>query len=132
MTAEPAPGPLGPLPAEFFTVPPADPHARNAALRATCPVRRIAYPPGGEAYVVADYPTAFEALSDPRLSKDPANAPAWFRAALEESSPVLIHHMLSADPPRHTRLRKLVGRAFLPRQIEQRRPRIQAITDALI
>jgi cytochrome P450 len=71
-------------------------------------------------------------FGDPRLSKDPANAPAWFRDALEKSSPILIHHMLSADPPRHTRLRKLVGRAFLPRQIESRRPRIQEMTDDLI
>jgi cytochrome P450 len=132
MTTEPFAGPLDPLPAEFFTVPPADPHVQNAALRATCPVRRIDYPPGGEAYVVADYPTVFNAFSDPRLSKDPANAPAWFRAALEESSPVLIHHMLSADPPRHTRLRKLVGQAFMPRHIEQSRSRIQEITDDLI
>jgi cytochrome P450 len=121
-----------PLPPEFFTVPPADPHAQNAAVRAACPVRRINYPPGSEAYVVTDYATALDAFFDERLSKDPANAPAWFRAALEESSPVLIHHMLSADPPEHTRLRKLVGRAFLPRQIEQRRPRIQELTDELI
>jgi cytochrome P450 len=132
MTAEPAVSPQEPLPPEFFTVPPANPHAQNAELRATCPVRRIDYPPGSEAYVVADYPTAFDAFFNPRLSKDPANAPAWFREALEHSSPVLIHHMLSADPPRHTRLRKLVGRAFLPRQIEKSRPRIQEITDDLI
>ena len=131
-TTKPTVSPHDPLPPEFFTVPPADPHQQNTQLRATCPVRRIDYPPGGEAYVVADYPTAFDAFSDPRLSKDPANAPAWFREALEHSSPVLIHHMLSADPPRHTRLRKLVGRAFLPRQIEQSRPRVQEITDDLI
>jgi cytochrome P450 len=127
MTTDPAP-----LPPEFFTEPPADPHRQNSELRATCPVRRIDYPPGSEAYVVADYPTAVDAFSDPRLSKDPANAPEWFRSALEDSSPVLIHHMLSADPPRHTRLRKLVGRAFLPRQIELSRPRVQEITDDLI
>lgn len=132
MTAEPTVSPQKPLPPEFFTEPPADPHRQNAELRATCPVRRIDYPQGGEAYVVADYQTAFDAFSDPRLSKDPANAPAWFREALEHSSPVLIHHMLSADPPRHTRLRKLVGRVFLPRQIEKSRPRVQEITDDLI
>lgn len=122
----------GPLPPEFFTVPPADPHAQNAAIRDACPVRRINYPPGGDAYVVADYETAHAAFFDERLSKDPANSPSWFREALEESSPILIHHMLSADPPEHTRLRKLVGRAFLPRQIEQRRTRVQEITDELV
>jgi len=132
MTAEPAASPRHPLPPEYFTEPPADPHEQNAALRSACPVHAIDYPPGGEAYVVTDYATSSEAFSDPRLSKDPANAPAWFREALEHSSPVLIHHMLSADPPRHTRLRKLVGRAFLPRQIEKSRPRVQEITDDLV
>ena len=132
MTAEPAASPRHPLPPEYFTEPPADPHEQNAALRSACPVHAIDYPPGGEAYMVTDYATSSEAFSDPRLSKDPANAPAWFREALEHSSPVLIHHMLSADPPRHTRLRKLVGRAFLPRQIEKSRPRVQEITDDLV
>lgn len=123
---------LEPLPPEFFTAPPADPHAQNAVVRAACPVRRIDYPPDSEAYVVTDYKTVHAAFFDERLSKDPANSPAWFREALEESSPVVIHHMLSADPPEHTRLRKLVGRAFLPRQIERRRTRIQAITDDIV
>jgi cytochrome P450 len=132
MTAEPLERPDKPIPPEFFTEPPADPHAPNAELRAACPVHAIDYPPGSEAYMVMDYATSFDALSDPRLSKDPRNAPAWFREALEHSSPVLIHHMLSADPPRHTRLRKLVGRAFLPRQIEKSRPRVQEITDDLV
>jgi cytochrome P450 len=132
MTSELTQTPQEPLPPEFFTVPPPDPHAQNAALRGGCPVHKINYPPGSEAYVVTDYQTAYDAFFDPRWSKDPANAPAWFRAALEESSPVLIHHMLSADPPRHTRLRKLVGRSFLPRQIELRRQRVQEITDDLI
>src|SRR3712207_2569706 len=35
--------------------------------------------------------------------------------------------MLSSDPPDHTRLRKLVGRAFTGRAIAGMRPRIEAI-----
>jgi cytochrome P450 len=132
MTSDPVETPQEPLPPEFFTVPEADPHKRNAALRSACPVHKIDYPPDNEAYVVTDYQTCLSAFFDPRLSKDPANAPEWFRAAVEESSPALIRHMLVADPPQHTRLRKLVGKAFLPRQIEPRRPRVQEITDDLI
>jgi cytochrome P450 len=120
------------LPPEFFTVPAADPHALNTEIRGTCPVRKINYPPGSEAYVVLEYQAALDAFFDARLSKNPANAPEWFASALKESSPILIHHMLSADPPEHTRLRKLVGRSFLPRQIERRRPRVQEITDELV
>jgi hypothetical protein len=40
--------------------------------------------------------------------------------------------MLSQDPPNHTRLRKLVSKAFTPRAVEALRPRAQAITDALL
>lgn len=43
--------------------------------------------------------------------------------------PGMLHfysNMLVMDPPDHTRLRKLVNRAFTPRVVEQNRPRIQA------
>jgi cytochrome P450 len=36
------------------------------------------------------------------------------------------------DPPRHTRLRRLVNRAFTPRMVESLKPRIQAIVDELL
>jgi cytochrome P450 len=40
--------------------------------------------------------------------------------------------MLLTDPPKHTRLRKLVSKAFTPRAIETWRPRIEAVTDELL
>jgi cytochrome P450 len=40
--------------------------------------------------------------------------------------------MLLQDPPNHTRLRKLVSKAFTPRAIERWRPRVQAVTDQLL
>lgn len=40
--------------------------------------------------------------------------------------------MLLQDPPTHTRLRKLVKKAFTPRAIEAWRPRIHAITEKLL
>ncbi len=42
------------------------------------------------------------------------------------------HLMNAYDPPEHTRLRGLVGRAFTPRQVARLRPRIRAIAHALI
>jgi cytochrome P450 len=40
--------------------------------------------------------------------------------------------MLRHDPPDHTRLRQLVAKAFTPRMVEQLRPRVQAIAEALL
>ncbi len=40
--------------------------------------------------------------------------------------------LISSDPPLHTRLRKLVNRAFTPRLISALEPRIRAITAQLI
>ncbi len=40
--------------------------------------------------------------------------------------------MLTSDPPEHTRLRRLVSKAFTPRAVENLRPRIQDILDELL
>ncbi len=40
--------------------------------------------------------------------------------------------MLQQDPPNHTRLRKLVSKAFTPRAVERWRPRVRAIVAELL
>ena len=40
--------------------------------------------------------------------------------------------MITKDPPQHTRLRKLVSKAFTPRMVSQLEPHIRAITDELL
>jgi cytochrome P450 len=45
---------------------------------------------------------------------------------------VVRNGMLDREPPDHTRLRRLVSRAFTPRTVEQLRPRVQQITDGLV
>lgn len=42
------------------------------------------------------------------------------------------HSMLEREPPVHTRLRTLVNRAFVTRQVERLRPRIAALANQLI
>jgi unspecific monooxygenase len=39
------------------------------------------------------------------------------------------NHLLSNEPPKHTRLRGLVGKAFTPRRVEQLRDRIAAVVE---
>src|SRR5258708_21549444 len=40
--------------------------------------------------------------------------------------------MLDRDPPDHTRLRRLVSKAFTPRAIQALQPRITALVDAML
>ena len=42
------------------------------------------------------------------------------------------NHLLSNEPPKHTRLRGLVGKAFTPRRVESLRDRVTAVVDATL
>ncbi|MGV9252544.1 cytochrome P450 family protein [Streptomyces sp. NPDC003697] len=106
-----------------------DPHPVYARLRAQGPVHRIRMPEGGaEAWLVVGYEAGRAALADPRLSKDWSKASPSLPLGAVSSGP----HMLRADPPDHTRLRKLVAREFTARRVEALAPRVQKTTDALL
>ncbi|MGP4016611.1 cytochrome P450 family protein [Saccharopolyspora sp. 5N708] len=113
----------------------ANPYPAYAALRANSPVHRLVGPMGFEAWLVTRYEDARAALADPRLVRNMAHAPKWMReqgVVSDEGEGPLGTNMLSTDPPDHTRLRKLVVKAFTRSRIEQLRPRVQEITDALV
>ncbi|MGV9774571.1 cytochrome P450 family protein [Streptosporangium sp. NPDC003464] len=122
------------LPAEFVFSPEfsRDPHSTYSALRDRGPVHPIDFPPGTDAFLVVDYEHGRKALNDPRLSMNPARWPELFPMIFGQGNPVLAHNMLNSDPPDHTRLRRLVSRAFTPRRTESLRPRVQEITDELV
>ncbi|MEU6478567.1 cytochrome P450 [Streptomyces sp. NPDC047017] len=106
-----------------------DPYPVYARLRARGPVHRIRMPEGGAlAWLVVGYAAGRAALADPRLSKDWSKVSPSFPLGAISSG----HHMLRADPPDHTRLRRLVAREFTPRRVEQLTPGIQKTTDALL
>ena len=117
----------------------ADPHALYEVLRVERPVMRARMPMGLHAWLVTRYDDARAAMNDPRLSKDGAA----FAQLLERHSVAperqeqdafvesLVAHMLNSDPPDHTRLRKLVGKAFTVRAIARLRPRISEIATRL-
>jgi cytochrome P450 len=103
-----------------------DPYSRYAELRAKGPIHPVDFPPGVPAFLVVDYEHGRAALSDPRLSKDPANSAVSVPAEL-----FFGNTMLGMDPPDHTRLRALVASAFTGRRVETLRGRIQQVTDEL-
>ena len=109
-----------------------------ALLRAEGAVHRALLPSSLPVWVVGRYEEARAALADPRLSKDADQLSEIMRArlaeagALAEVSGVFAPHMLFSDPPRHTRLRRLLARDFTPRRVEQLRPRVERITDDLL
>jgi cytochrome P450 len=89
-------------------------------------------PHGIETYLITRYQDARAALADPRLSKDMYGAMDAYRRIFGDSSVALDEHMLNSDPPKHTRLRKLVSSAFTPRRVESLRPQIRNTVEALL
>ncbi|MEV7382461.1 cytochrome P450 family protein [Streptomyces lydicus] len=111
---------------EDFT---ANPYRYYAKLRAQGPVHRVRVPNGPDVWLVVGHEAVRGALTDPRLSKN-WRASGQLGPAGEESA--LFTNMLDADPPHHTRLRKLVAKEFTARRVEALRPRVQQITDELL
>jgi cytochrome P450 len=112
------------LGAEYFS----DPYSVHARLRAQRPVAHVIMPGGMPAWLITGYAQARAALTDPRLRK----LPEGWRPDPDSMLASLDLHMLNLDPPDHDRLRKLVNKAFTARRVEELRPRITAITAALL
>ncbi|MGP0025334.1 MAG: cytochrome P450 family protein [Streptosporangiaceae bacterium] len=111
-----------------------DPFSHFAEARAQCPVQRVRLADGHPAWVVLGYHAARLALNDPRISKD-------MLAALQDDGDVVAEglpgpefsrHMLNVDPPDHTRLRRLVSRAFTPGRVAALEPAIRGIAGDLL
>ncbi|MFE0774152.1 cytochrome P450 [Streptomyces sp. NPDC058861] len=108
-----------------------NPHAAYQHLRDAVPVQRIAGPTGEPAWLVTRYDDVRSALADPRLSLDKTNATEGSYRGLS-LPPALDANLLNMDPPDHTRIRKLVSRAFSPRRVEVLRAPIRRAADALL
>ncbi|MEU9530066.1 cytochrome P450 [[Kitasatospora] papulosa] len=109
-----------------------DPYPTYAAMRSACPVQAVPSGSGGRlSYLVTGYAEAREALADARLSKDTS---AFFadKESKRRLHPAVAHNMLSSDPPEHTRLRKLVTKAFTTGAVAELRPFIARVTDDLL
>jgi cytochrome P450 len=112
----------------------ANPYPMYARLRAEDPIH---WSPLMEAWVLTRYDDVVAVLTDSRFSADRRRARNRFADEIarreEEFGPFgRTRTMLTSDPPEHTRLRRLVSKAFTPRMVEGLRPRIQAIVDELL
>ncbi len=111
-----------------------NPFGHFAQARARCPVQQVRLADGHLAWLVLGPDAARQALSDSRISKD-------MLAALRDNGDVVAEglpgpefsrHMLNVDPPDHTRLRRLVSRAFVPSRVAALEPAIRGIADGLL
>ena len=111
-----------------------DPYPLFESMRAECPVHQVRLADGHDAWLVLGHDAARQALKDARLSKDMVAAldqdPDVVDAGLP--GPAFARHMLAVDPPDHTRLRRLVSRAFAPTRIAALEPSIERIAHELL
>ena len=107
----------------------ANPYPVYARLRTEAPIYRTNVAFWLPAiWIVTRYDDVVTILKDPRFSKDYIRAYPWIPPSMR----AMFRHLLSIDPPDHTRLRSLVQKAFTPRLIEGLRARIHGICDDLL
>lgn len=100
-----------------------------AALRREQPLCRVQLPYGEPAWLATRYEDVKVVLGDPRFSRAAAVGRDQPRS---RPYPAGAGAMISLDPPEHSRLRRLVAKAFTMRRIDQFRPRVQQIADGLV
>jgi cytochrome P450 len=99
-----------------------DPYPVLAGLREASPFAEA----GGAVVVVGRHEDCSRILRDPRASSERN------RSLLAPAQAQRAPSFLSLDPPDHTRLRRLVSKAFAPRVIAALAPRIRELSDDLL
>ncbi|MEV4433052.1 cytochrome P450 [Streptomyces sp. NPDC049555] len=91
-------------------------------------LRRVRLPYGEPAWLVTRYADARLVLGDRRFSR----AEATVHDEPRQSPGQVTSGILAMDPPDHTRLRRLVTKAFTVQRVERLRPDIRALADSLL
>jgi nocardicin N-oxygenase len=113
------------------------PFARPAALEVpteiadvrrepVCPVR---LPSGDSALLVTRYADVRKLLTDDRLSR---NLGRYGAARISKENRMFQDPRIDPDPPEHTRVRRLVTKAFSASRVERLRPYITGLVDELL
>jgi cytochrome P450 len=106
-----------------------DPYPYYARLRQEAPVT---FAPGFHLWLVSRYQDVMTVLKDPRrfssrdILRPPVDIPAELLQLLQASSYSPDYPLLGDDPPAHTRLRGLVGKAFNLANVNALEARIRA------
>ena len=98
-------------------------------LRRQAPVVRIRAPYGGECWLVTRYDDVRAVQTDTRFSRQAMVGKDVARTA---PYPLQGGSIVEMDPPEHTRVRRIVSKAFTAKRVEALRPRAQDIVDALL
>jgi len=111
-----------------------DPYPLFAQVLSDGPVHEVTLADGHSAWLIVRHEEARAALNHAGLSKDMRAALAHDGTVVAEGlpGPAFARHMLSVDPPDHTRLRRLSSAAFSRPRIAALRPRVQALVDRLL
>ena len=111
-----------------------NPYPVYSLLRNVRPVLEVPIPDyqGPGFWMLTRYRDVNAILREPRVSADRLRAPLVSQnldrmPAFLNQSAAGLRSMLVMDPPDHTRLRKLVNKAFTPKRIESQRSRVEAI-----
>src|SRR5512133_484090 len=111
-----------------------DPYLLFAQVQADGPVHEVTLADGHRAWLIVRHEEARTALNHAGLSKDMLAALAGDGAVVAEGlpGPAFARHMLSVDPPDHTRLRRLAAGAFRRARLAALEPRIRQLVDELL
>ncbi len=111
-----------------------DPYPFYDRLRREAPVY---FSPVLRGWVLSRHADIVAVLQDARFSVERGRSNLFQRLQpLRDLSPAfaeaITRNLLMLDPPDHTRLRRLVNKAFTPRMVDGLRPRIEALVDELL
>lgn len=98
-------------------------------LRRQAPVVRICAPYGGECWLVLRHEDVRAVQTDARFSRQ---ATVGSDVARTAPHPLQGGSIVEMDPPEHTRVRRIVSKAFTAKRVEALRPRAQEVVDALL
>ncbi len=107
----------------------ANPYRYYARLRSMAPVYWVDRLGG---WLLTRYADVTTVLRSPNVSSDRTKSPQQSGPAFQALNEVRAHSILNTDPPRHTRMRLLVNKAFTPRTVEELAPFIRSFVDKVL